>query len=93
MSLTVGTDNDVEVNGYGSIEISASGSSVATPTFEGDGVFGTVATPAKTSTYEGSTTVDGLSAGQKVVVESWNSTGFTIPTLDGISTIDISAYE
>lgn len=93
ISLNVVTDNDVKFDGYGSIELTASGSSVATPEFEGDGVFGTVSTPSKSSSYEGSTTVEGLTGGQKVIVESWNSNGFKIPTLDNISTIDISAYE
>lgn len=93
ISLNVVTDNDVNFNAYGSIEITASGSSVATPQLEGDGVFGTLSTPTKSSSYEGPTTVDGLSNGQKVTVESWNSIGFTISSLENISTIDISSYE
>lgn len=93
ISLNVVTDNDVKFNDYGSIEITASGSSVTTPQLEGDGVFGTLTTPTKSSSYGGATTVDGLSNGQKVIVESWNSTGFTISSLENISSIDISGYE
>ena len=93
ISLNVTTDEAQSFQLYGKIEITAGGSSVVTPTLAGDAVFGTVSTPSKSFSYEGDTEVDGLRAGDKVTVESWNSTGFTISTLDGVSKIDLSAYE
>lgn len=93
ISLNVVTDNDVQFNGYGSITLTASGASLTTPLLSGDGVFGTLATPSGSQAYSSSMTIDGLSSGAEVTLESWNSDGFKIDNIEGIGTIDISQYE
>ena len=35
----------------------------------------------------------GTDAGKEVVIESWNSTGFEMNQIEGITCIDISGYE
>lgn len=92
-SLNVLTEETPEFLGYGKVEITASGSWLNTPEFTGDAVFGTITTPNQTISYSSAVKVEGLSNGNTVVAESWNSTGFEIETLDGIDTIDLTQYE
>ncbi|MCC8120384.1 MAG: fimbrillin family protein [Bacteroidales bacterium] len=92
-SLNVDTDETPEFVGYGKIQILTSGSWINTPYFTGDAVFGTITTPSQNISYESAIKLDGLSSGNTVIVESWNSEGFEIETLDGIDTIDLTQYE
>lgn len=92
-SLNVDTDVTPEFLNYGKIQLTASGSWLNTPTMTGDAVFGTISTPTENVSYESSIQVSNLSVGNTVVIETWNSTGFEIESLDGIDTIDLTQYE
>lgn len=93
ISLNVTTDEQQQFNGYGKIVITASGSSLTAPTIDGDAVFGTIASPKGNSSYSDNKQMDGLSSGDQVTIEAWNSDGFKLQSLEGIGTIDISSYE
>lgn len=93
ISLNVTDDAEQSFQGYGKVSVKTSGSTMLTPSFSGDMVFGTVNAPGKTMPYSPVKELDGLSSGQTVVIESWNSTGFTFETLEGVGTIDLSQYE
>lgn len=92
-SLNVTDDAAPEFTGHGKIVIEASGTWINSPEISGDGVFGTIAAPSGNHSYTGTKKVEGLKTGDQVVVETWNAEGFYIPTLDGVSTIDISDFE
>lgn len=93
ISLNVTDDAEQSFQGYGKVSVNTSGSNMLTPSFSGDMVFGTINAPGKTLPYSPAKELEGLSAGQNVVIESWNSTGFTFETLEGVGTIDLSQYE
>lgn len=93
ISLNVLDDAEQSFEGYGKVTVKTSGSTMLTPAFTGDMVFGTVAAPGKSTPYSPSKELEGLSSGQTVIIESWNSTGFTFETLEGVGTIDLSQYE
>lgn len=93
ISLNVTEDTEHNFEGYGKISVKTSGATMLTPAFTGDMVFGTVNAPGKTQPYTPSKELSGLASGQTVVIESWNSTGFTFETLEGVNTIDLSQYE
>lgn len=93
LSLNVTTDEPQEFQGYGRLAITASGNWMLAPAFLGDAVFGTISSPAQSMPYSPAFRLENLSAGQTVVVESWNSTGFELETLDGVESIDMSKFE
>lgn len=93
-SLNVDTDETPEFALYGMITVTASGSWMHSPYFHGNAVFGSIVTPSKTISYnDSSVTLEGLSSGNTILVETWNSTGFEIESLDGIDVIDMTQYE
>lgn len=93
LSLSKDEDKDQEFQGYGRMVIKASGSWMYAPTFAGAAVFGTISAPSLNVPYSFGYKVEGLSAGQNVVVESWNTEGFELETLDGVESIDLTKFE
>lgn len=93
ISLRVSSDEMKPMQGYGSLKFGFSGSDFIHPMLEGNEVFGNVASGSTRATYVvgGKTTIPGTGTRQ-VVVESWNSHGFGLVSLEGIESIDISAY-
>lgn len=87
------TDNKQEFTGHGKIVLTVSAAGAATPEISGSTVFGTVSTPSESHSYSGSVKPDGLKSGDQLTVEAWNAEGFTLSSLEGIDTIDISAFE
>ena len=92
--LNMKDDEFVPLNGFGMISLTFSGSTFAFPDFAGDNIFGNVsAADGSTANY----TIGGSlklknTAAQQIVVETWNSTGFTINSTEGIDAIDLSNY-
>lgn len=93
ISLNVTSDEPQEFEGYGRLDIKAGGSWLYAPSFVGDAVFGTISAPSLNMPYSPAFKLQNLSAGQTVIIESWNSAGFEFETLDGIESIDMSKYE
>lgn len=93
ISLNVDTDEAKEFVGYGLIVLKACGTWLNIPNIFGDAVFGSIGMPAGTQPYRENVKVEGLKEGDKVNVESWNSTGFKIVSLDNVDEIDLSDYE
>lgn len=93
ISLNVTGDEQQQFEGYGKIVLTASGSALTAPTIQGDAVFGTIASPTSHYSYTDNKRVEGLNSGDQVTVEAWNSDGFTLQSLEGVGTIDISSFE
>ena len=78
--------------GYGCMKITADGAAIYTPEFTGDAVFGTVASTSFNTPYSEGKKLN-VQSGETVTVEAWNSTGFTISSLEGVKQIDLTDYE
>lgn len=93
--ISLNTDDDQfgAPVGYGVLSVTAQGAGFTLPMFTGMGVFGNVKvgdngfpfTPEKRQTVD-------LAASSKVMIETYNSTGFQLDDLIGVEEIDISEY-
>ena len=93
MSLNQGTDDPQLAQLYGQLVFKVNAAEFKFPSFTGDNVFGNIVAGSTMLNYA----IGGkvlLSAGTTtdVVVETWNSTGFSLDSLEGIESIDISQY-
>lgn len=93
ISLNEGIDEMETPLMYGLVGITTTASELTFPIFTGDGVFGTAKSGSDMANYSagGSIKLNG-SGSKKVSIETWNSTGFKIPSVVGIEEIDISNY-
>lgn len=94
ISLNIDTDRIGELKGYGVLKIAHSSSRFALPVLGGDNVFGSVdwGDGEKSAysmdgihTYAGNTT-------NQLLIESWNSSGFTLKDMVGVEVVDVSQY-
>ncbi len=83
-----------ELIGHGVIGFTFAGSEFVFPVFSGDNVYGSItAADGSTASYSiGGTMRLNSSNSQNVTVETWNSNGFELHSLDGIEAIDLSNY-
>ena len=93
VSLNQGTDDPQLAQLYGQLVFKVNAAEFKFPSFTGDNVFGNIVAGSTMLNYA----IGGkvlLSAGTTtdVVVETWNSTGFSLDSLEGIESIDISQY-
>lgn len=89
------TDNEFyELEGFGAVVFTFTGSEFSLPTFTGVNVFGNVKAEDGTSAEYavGSTVKLKSAARQTITVETWNSSGFELNSIDGIDVIDLSRY-
>jgi hypothetical protein len=96
MALNFDEDEIAQLEGRGVLGVTYDGSSeFSSVVMAGVNVFGTVLWgDGEKSTYEDGISHTFSTAGsKKMIFETWNSTGFTIKNLTGISEIDISGYE
>lgn len=96
MALNFDEDEIAQLEGRGVLGVTYDGSSeFSSVVMAGVNVFGTVLWgDGEKSTYEDGISHTFSTAGsKKMIFETWNSTGFTIKDLTGISEIDISGYE
>lgn len=93
-ALNKADDEVGNLTGHGVITFTYTGQEFTFPSFTGDNIFGNIkADDGSQANYS----IGGrlkLSSGssQKVVVETWNSTGFSVDNIDGIDAIDLSQY-
>ena len=94
ISLSVETDKAELLEGYGVLQITHSAPSFVVPELLGDNVFGTVNWGDETSTtYRvGEEHAYERDVEKVVSVETWNSDGFKLKDLIGVTVIDISQY-
>lgn len=94
ISLNIDTDRIGELKDYGVLKIAHSSSRFALPVLGGDNVFGSVdwGDGEKSAysmdgihTYAGNTT-------NQLLIESWNSSGFTLKDMVGVEVVDVSQY-
>lgn len=80
-----------EGHGVMRIGMASNAQTFSFPIFEGVDVFGTINTGSGAANYflGGQVPVTG---GATVIVESWNTTGFELPDLENIESIDLSEY-
>ena len=95
ISLNQEQDEMKALEGYGLIRIGHQASEFTLPTLLGDNVFGSVTWGVQSGdNYAfGLTHTYGTDARKEVVIESWNTTGFEMNQIEGITSIDISGYE
>ena len=94
VSLNNQTDEMKEAPGYGVLRIVHSSASMMVPSFWGDNVYGSIAwgdEQIENYTYN-CTHKYSPSKSYEVAIETWNSTGFQLNTLEGIEIIDVSGY-
>lgn len=89
--LDMADDQFGQLDGYGVLKVGMSGGTFNFPTFTGDNVFGNVRAGATSVNYTPGGSVE-LTGAETVVVETWNSTGFSLPSLENVERIDLSAY-
>lgn len=93
ISLNVDDDNFHAPEGFGIVKFLTSASSFDFPIFNGENVFGNVASGSESVNYTLGGTMNLSGSGNKTVtVETWSSTGFEIESLENIESIDISNY-
>lgn len=93
ISLNVGNDAMAEMVGFGTLKFGFSGSEFIHPIFDGNQVFGNVASGTTYATFApGAKTAIPGSGTREVIVETWNSHGFEVTSLENIESIDISGY-
>ncbi len=94
VSLNQNSDSFEKLEGHGIISVTVEGSQWLQPLFSGSEVYGTLVWGNDMATYNGTSTIKFADAGQhNVVIETWGSTGFEIPTLEGVSEISFVDYE
>ena len=93
ISLNADEDNFNDPEGFGIVKFVTTASAFSFPVFNGENVFGNVASGSQSVNYTlgGSLNLSG-SGNQTVTVETWSSTGFEIESLENIESIDISNY-
>ncbi len=93
ISLNVFDDSIKPMEGYGSITFGFTGTDFSYPFFTGNEVFGNVKSGSAQANFSngGKMTVPGT-GNRDIIVETWNSQGFELTSLDGIESIDISKY-
>lgn len=93
-ALNKSDDEIGNLAGHGVITFTYSGREFAFPSFSGDNIFGNIkADDGSRANYKiGGSLKLSSDASQKVVVETWNSTGFTLDNIEGIDAIDLSQY-
>lgn len=88
-------DDEMQVpEGYGLLTIKHNAPAFLIPSLIGDAPFGTIDWGDGTTESYGIGAVKdyGSKSNHVVVLESWNSTGFELKTLDGIEELDLSEY-
>lgn len=93
ISLNIFSDEMKPLEGYGAITFGFNGTEFQYPFFEGTQVFGNIKSGDLSTNYSvgGALSIPG-SGTRNVIVETWNSTGFEIYSLEGIESIDLSNY-
>lgn len=83
-----------QLNGYGKFTVNFTGSKFEFPLLNGENIFGNVhAADGTTANYTpGSFLTLQNTGAQTITIESWNSTGFEIHSMEGIDAIDLSEY-
>lgn len=92
-SMDVIEDEEQSFEGFGRIILTSNDTWLHSPLLQGISVFGTLSWGSTSKSYSTSQKIEGLKSGDQVSLDSWNSTGFEISSLDGIEAIDISQYE
>jgi len=94
VSLNQDSDEFDQPQGYGLVSFKVEGSEWLQPLFDGSDVFGTLVWGTDMATYDGVSVLKFADSGVKTVkVETWNSTGFELQSLDGVSEIILEDYE
>lgn len=94
VSLNKQTDEMKNAPGYGILRIVHSAESLTAPSFDGDNVYGSIAwgdEQIENYTYN-CTHYYSPSKSYEVAIETWNSTGFRLNTIEGVEIIDLSDY-
>ena len=93
-ALNKSDDEIGELTGHGVIMFTFTGETFNFPLFTGDNIFGNIKADDGTQTnYKIGGKLDLPSSGKRVItVETWNSTGFEVNSLEGIDAIDLSQY-
>ncbi|MDE6484769.1 MAG: fimbrillin family protein [Duncaniella sp.] len=93
VSLNQGTDDPQLAQLYGQLVFKVNAAEFSFPTFSGDNVFGNIVAGNTMLNYAiGGKVILSAGTATDVVVETWNSTGFTLDTLEGVESVDISQY-
>lgn len=93
VSLNEGTDDPKLAQLYGQIAFKVNTAEFMFPNFTGDNVFGNIVAGGTMLNYAiGGKILLSASTTTDVLVETWNSTGFSLESLEGIESIDISQY-
>lgn len=93
ISLNKGTDDPSQAQLYGSLVFTTTANVFKFPAFTGDNVFGNIVAGSTQLNYSigGKVTLAGGTA-TEVLVETWNSTGFSLENIEGIDEIDLTQY-
>lgn len=92
-ALDMSDDEFSQLSGYGVVTFGHSGGAeFAFPTFEGNNIFGNVVVDNKSYNYAEGSKASVEKAGD-ITVETWNSTGFHLGTINKVDRIDISSYK
>lgn len=94
ISLNQDGDEPETLNGYGLLKIYHDNNVIQTPFMTGDNVFGTIKWGDDFSdSYSFDKIHEYSTLGEKeIILETWNSTGFELKNINGITVIDISEY-
>lgn len=94
VSLNLSDDQPEALEGYGVLTLTHSSTDFVLPLLTGDNVFGTVDWgDGNSGGYEiGGGHAYATGGAWETIIESWNSTGFELSTLNGIEEIDLSGY-
>lgn len=92
-ALDMSDDQFNELVGYGVVKFShKGGADFVFPSFEGNNIFGNVVVNDKSYNYSEGSKAAVDKAGE-ITVETWNSTGFNLGTIDKVDRIDLSGYK
>lgn len=93
VSLNVFDDEIKPMEGYGAVKFGFTGTTFSYPFFDGEQIFGNIKSGDAQGNYSIGGTLDIPGSGVRdVTVETWNTNGFELPSIEGIESIDISAY-
>lgn len=93
VSLNQGTDDPQLAQLYGQLTFKVNAAEFNFPTFTGDNVFGNIVAGSTMLNYAiGGKVLLTTGTPTDVIVETWNSTGFSLNSIEGIDEIDISQY-
>lgn len=93
--LNATTDEIEELENYGDLKFTVTSGEFTLPLINGQGVFGRYSAGGTTGTYraeETQTVKLNAGAANVVGIETWNSTGFELESLEGVTEIDLSNY-